>query len=144
MRRSTHTFTAILVVLALTVAVLTAVAVLTVPDAGTTRYAANDSHSALAQLRESLQAVGITQPTGTIQNLIIRHDGRPLSFQAATYWTADDVASRRDEYLGAGALLVLTLLISAFALEYRSRSRRVPTSSRSSQTRGSSSAATDR
>ncbi len=140
MRRSIHTITAAFVVLAIAVAVATAVAVLTLPDAGTVRYAANDSRSVLAQLRESLQAVGITQPTGTIQNLIIRHDGRPLSFQAATYWTADDVASRRDEYLGAGALLVFTLLLSAFALEYRSSPRRPPTSSGSSRSRASSAA----
>jgi hypothetical protein len=140
MWRSTHTITAAFVVLAIAVSVATAVAVLTLPDAGTVRYAANDSHSVLAQLRESLQAVGITQPTGTIQNLIIRHDGRPLSFQAATYWTADDVASRRDEYLGAGALLVFTLLLSAFALEYRSSSHRGPTSSGSTRSRAAGAA----
>jgi hypothetical protein len=118
MREPRHTFTALFVGLALVVAVFTAVEILTLPSAGTVRYSADNPRSAVAQLRSSLQAVGISQPSGTIQNLL-RTRSNPLSFRAATYWTASDVASRRYDYLAAGGLLVLTLLFSAFVLERR-------------------------
>ena len=117
--RSKHTYTLILVVLAIAVAVATAVAILDLPSAGSVRYAPANSQSALGQLQASLQSVGISQPTGAIQNLI-RHDVHPLAFRAATYWSGSDIASRRFDYLAAGTLLVLTLLLSALVLEYRS------------------------
>jgi hypothetical protein len=125
MDRSRHTFTALLVALAIVVAVVTAAKILTLPTGGSTRYSSADSRSALAQLRSSLQAVGINQPTGTIQNLL-RRDGQPLAFRAATYWSSSDISSRRNDYLAAGGLLVLTLLLSALVLERRTLPDRIP------------------
>jgi hypothetical protein len=128
MPRSRHTYTVILVMLAIAVAVATAVAVLDLPTAGSVRYKPSDSRSALAQLQSSLQAVGIGQTAGAVQSLL-RRDAHPLAFRAATYWTGSDIGSRRNDYLAAGTLLVLTLLLSAVVLEFRSAapgSPRVP------------------
>jgi hypothetical protein len=115
MLRSKPALTGILVLLAVAVAVVTAVGILTLPTVGSIRYSSADSRSALAQLRSSLQAVGITQPTGTIQNLV-RRDTHPLAFRAPTYWSNSDIAGRRANYLSAGGVLVLTLLLSAVLL----------------------------
>ena len=116
MAKSRHILPVVLVLLAVAVAVATAVASLMLPAPGTVRYDAADSRGSLAQLRSSLVAVGITQPTGTIQNLV-RRDLRPLTFRAATYWTESDVSSRRNDYLAAGGILVLTLLGAALVLQ---------------------------
>jgi hypothetical protein len=118
MLKSRHTLPLVLVLLALAAAVATAVAILLLPTPGTIRYDSSDSRSSLSQLRSSLAAVGIVQPTGTIQNLV-RRDLRPLTFRAATYWTESDVSSRRNDYLAAGGMLVVTLLAAAFVLERR-------------------------
>jgi hypothetical protein len=118
MLRSKHTLTALLVLLAVAVAVATAVAILMLPSPGTVRWDSSNPRSSLAQLRSSLVAIGITQPTGTIQNLV-RRDLRPLAFRSATYWSGSDVASRRADYLAAGGILAITLLIAAFVLGRR-------------------------
>ncbi len=110
--------TSLLVALAIAVAVVTAIRILDLPAVGTVRYPAADSRSSLSQLRSSLEAVGIAQTDGTIQNLI-RTRSNPLAFRAPTYWSNLDVASRRDEYLAAGAVLAGTLLLSAFVLGRR-------------------------
>jgi hypothetical protein len=138
MLKSRHTLPLILVLLALAAAVATAVAIVMLPTPGTIRWDSSDARGSLAQLRSSLAAVGIVQPTGTIQNLV-RRDLRPLSFRAATYWTESDVSSRRNDYLAAGGILVLTLLGAALVLERRpertrSQERRTaPESRRSTQ-----------
>jgi hypothetical protein len=104
--------------LAIVVAVLTTIVILTLREVGSVRYTSNDSRSALAQLKSSLQAVGITQTDGTIQNQIQR-TSNPFAFRAATYWSSSDLGNRRDEYLAAGGFLALTLLLAAFVLERR-------------------------
>jgi hypothetical protein len=129
MLRSKQTLTALLVLLAIAVAVATAVAILMLPAPGTVRWESSNPKSSLAQLRSSLVAIGITQPTGTIQNLV-RRDLRPLAFRSATYWSGSDVASRRADYLAAGGILALALLIAAFVLDRRPEREPAPTSQR--------------
>ena len=115
MSRIGNALTVVLVALAIAVAVVTTIKILSLPSVGSVRYAADDPNAAVSQLRSSLQSVGITQTDGTIQNLI-RREPHPLAFRTATYWTSLDLASRRDEYLAAGGFLAATLLFSAFVL----------------------------
>lgn len=109
--------TIVLVFVAIAVAAWTAVEVTTLPSPGAIRYSATDPRSALSQAIGSLRAVGITTPYGAIQEQI-RPTTNPLGFRAATYWTSADVASRRDDYLAAGCLIVLTLLLGATLLAF--------------------------
>ena len=118
MLRFKNALTPAFVLLAVGVSVATAVGIVMLPAAGSVRYRASDPRSSLAQLRSSLQAVGIVQPTGTIQNLV-RRDIRPLAFRAPTYWASSDIDTRRNDYLAAGSVVVLTLILSTFVLERR-------------------------
>jgi chromosome condensin MukBEF ATPase and DNA-binding subunit MukB len=106
---------AVLLVAAVAVSIATVVCVVMLPEAGSVRHAAGTKGSALADLRASLNALGINQADGTIQHLLTRTPSA-LSFRGATYWTAAEVASRRDTYLEAGALLSVVLLFTAAVL----------------------------
>jgi len=113
MPRLTTALIAILLAGALAVSIVTAVRVLTLPKAGSVRHAAGTHGSALDDLRRTLNALGIQQADGTIQTLLTRNAAAGLSFRGASYWTATDIASRRETYLDAGALLAAVLLFSA-------------------------------
>jgi hypothetical protein len=118
MLRFKNTLTLVFVLAAVGVAIATAVGILMLPTVGSVRYPPNDPRSAVSQLRSSLQGIGFSQPTGTIQ-FLLKRDQRPLAFRGATYWASTDIDTRRDDYLGAGSIAVLTLLLAAFVLERR-------------------------
>ena len=118
-RRPNQRLVRLLIVLAIAVAVATAVLILRLPEAGSVRYGPTNSHSSLSQLKTSLDSVGLTPAYGVIQTFLLKGGANLLSFKASTTWTAADVESERKNYIAAGGILILSLLVSAFVLGRR-------------------------
>lgn len=119
----------LLLVVALAVAGATAAGILGLPAVGSVRYPALSPNSSYLRAQQAAKVLGGYATAAQADKALLanfRSSGSLATFQLATYWKPADIATRRNNILAAGGILVLAFTLTAGIL----RIRATPTPSR--------------